>query len=115
MLPVRTVEMYLKSREELESFSEAYDRRPELRRGIRLTLNGNAADILLIIYWRQGKARTLKVVEKIANRNGGPQLLTDALHELLRFSHFGDWEVRRACENTAYLIAAALDWVWNGD
>jgi hypothetical protein len=107
--------MYIKSREELELFAESYALRPPLRRGIRLTLNVNTADILLVIYWGQGKTETSRVLERIMGRENGRNLLTTACHELLEFSHFDDWEVRIACENTAYLIAVALDRDWDSE
>ncbi len=105
--------MYLTSRDELESFAEAYANHPAQRRGIRLTLNANTADILLVVYWGQGRSRTAKVIERVLGRDGARPQLTAALHELLAFSHFDDWDVRVACENTAYLIAAALDRIWD--
>jgi len=101
--------MYLRSRAELEDYSTAYAGSPALRRGIRLALNVNAADILLVIYWGQGKSRTREAIDRLLSRNGGRSELLGALDQLLEFSCFGDWEVRIACENTAYLIAAALD------
>ncbi|MEX1148100.1 MAG: hypothetical protein WEB93_06955 [Sphingomonadales bacterium] len=104
--------MYMKSREALDLYARAYAQTPNLRRGIRLALNGNAADILLVIHRGLGRGQTGQVIDHILKRGGGHNVLTQARDQLLAFHHFEDWDVRIDCENTAYLIAAALDVDW---
>lgn len=104
--------MYIKSSDDIDLFARSYADKPELRRGIRLELNGNIADILLVIYRGMGKARTEHAIKAMLNRDGGRSRLTAARDELLAFHHFRRWDVRIDCENTAYLIAAAMDLDW---
>lgn len=105
--------MYLKSRDELDLLASEYAARPSMRRSIRLALNANAADILLVIYWGLGRQHAEALIERILMRESGRQILIQSREALLGFHHFGDQGVRRACENLVYLIAEALDSDWH--
>lgn len=104
--------MHIKSRSELDLLAWEYASCWELRRGIRLGLHGNAADILLVIYWGMKRARTEQTISHLLQLDWGRTALVGARDQLLSFDGFADREVHIACENISYMIASALDQDW---
>lgn len=104
--------MRLNSKEELDSLSLDYTNRPAMRHGIRLKLGGNAADILLLIYWRQGAIACEKNISRIYDRADGISILLEARRELSAFDGFGDADVEDAAMCVTQLIAFVLDDMW---
>jgi len=104
--------MHIKSRSELDLLAWEYASSWELRRGIRLGLHGNTADILLVIYWGMERTRTEKTIHHLLKLDWGRPALVEARSELMAFDGFNDPDVRQACENISYMIASALDEDW---
>jgi hypothetical protein len=104
--------MRLGSKEELETLAQGYATRPAMRHGIRLQLGGNAADILLLIYWGQGAMACEKNISRIYQRSDGISILLEARRELSAFDGFGDADVQDAAVCVTQLIAFVLDDLW---
>ncbi|RIK92820.1 MAG: hypothetical protein DCC73_11105 [Proteobacteria bacterium] len=104
--------MYLASLEELEGLALDYACRPAMRHGIRMRLYGNAADILLVIFWGMGSFACERAIERLARRQGGRCELRRARTDLLAFTGFDDLVVTASAREVAYLIAFVLDEQW---
>lgn len=104
--------MYLASLEELEGLALDYACRPAMRHGIRMRLYGNAADILLVIFWGMGSFACERAIERLVRRQGGVCELRRARTDLLAFVGFDDLVAAAAAREVAYLIAFVLDEQW---